>query len=112
MPAFIRRVISGPTVTMRLFDMPFVIASPCVADYSCVEVCPVDCIAPGPADGTFLNAEQLYIDPGRCIECGVCVDVCPVAAIFPADGLPQRWAHYADVNRDYFTQRETERARP
>jgi ferredoxin--NADP+ reductase len=69
-------------------------------------VCPVDCISPGPNDSGFSSAEQLYIDPRRCIECGVCVDVCPVAAIFPAESMPARWAHYAEVNRSYFEDRE------
>lgn len=82
--------------------MPFVIASPCVADYSCVEVCPVNCIAPLSHDASFQQMEQLYIDPTRCIECGICADVCPVLAIFPAESLPDKWRHYAEVNRDYF----------
>lgn len=86
--------------------MPFVIAPPCVADYSCVEVCPVDCISPGPQDASFDAAEQLYIDPARCIECGICVDVCPVAAIYSAESLPPEWTHYVEVNRSYFEQRE------
>lgn len=86
--------------------MPFVIAAPCIADYSCVEVCPVDCISPRPVDSDFEASEQLYIDPGRCIECGVCADVCPVLAIYPAESLPAKWAHYAEVNRSYFMQNE------
>lgn len=90
--------------------MPFVIAAPCVADYSCVEVCPVDCISPTPTDIGFSSAEQLYIDPRRCIDCGVCVDVCPVGAIFTAESLPARWAHYAEVNRGYFEDRESAHA--
>jgi formate hydrogenlyase subunit 6/NADH:ubiquinone oxidoreductase subunit I len=86
--------------------MPFVIAPACVADYSCVEICPVDCISPGPHEAAFAQAEQLYIDPIRCIECGACVDVCPVSAIYSAESLPQKWAHFADVNRSYFEDRE------
>lgn len=85
--------------------MPFVIAAPCIADYSCVEVCPVDCISPRPADAEFEGSEQLYIDPKRCIECGVCADVCPVLAIFAAESLPPKWVHYAEINRSYFEQR-------
>jgi ferredoxin len=83
----------------------FVITAPCVADYSCVEVCPVNCISPAPGHPDFEDAEQLFIDPGTCIECGVCVDVCPVAAIYSEDALPDRWGHYAAVNRGYFTER-------
>jgi NAD-dependent dihydropyrimidine dehydrogenase PreA subunit len=84
--------------------MPYVITAPCVADYSCLEVCPVDCISPGPDDGHFDNTEQLYIDPNACIDCGACVKVCPVLAIYEADSLPGKWQHYADVNREYFQQ--------
>lgn len=89
--------------------MPFVIAAPCVADYSCVEVCPVDCISPHPGEDGFSDAEQLYIDPLRCIECGACMDVCPVMAIYTAESLPPQWAHYAEVNRGYFEQRDSAR---
>ena len=82
--------------------MTHVIAAPCVADYSCVEVCPVDCISPRPDEIEFETAEQLFIDPEVCIDCGACIDVCPVLAIFPAELLPDKWSHYATVNRDYF----------
>jgi ferredoxin len=89
----------------RTSSMPFVIAAPCVADYSCVEVCPVNCISPGPQDPEFQDAEQMYINPQQCIGCGVCVEVCPVAAIYSADNLPVKWLHYAEVNRGYFMRR-------
>lgn len=82
--------------------MAFVIAAPCIADYSCVEACPVDCISPLPDDSRFDKAEQLYIDPSRCIDCEACVGACPVGAIFPEDRLPPQWAHFAQVNADYF----------
>ena len=82
--------------------MAFVIAAPCIADYSCVEICPVDCISPGPESDEFDEAEQLYINPDACIDCAACVDACPVNAIFKRELLPQQWLHYADVNRAYF----------
>lgn len=82
--------------------MTYVIAAPCVADYSCVEICPADCIGPHPSSPEFDTAEQLYIDPARCISCGACVGACPVDAIFRHDELPQRWRHYAEVNRQHF----------
>ena len=50
--------------------MPYVITAPCIADYSCLEICPVNCIGPAPEDAAFENAEQLYIDPQTCIDCG------------------------------------------
>jgi formate hydrogenlyase subunit 6/NADH:ubiquinone oxidoreductase subunit I len=87
--------------------MTYVIAAPCIADYSCVEICPVDCISPGPDDCDFENAEQMYIDPQRCIDCGACQQVCPVLAIYEAGDLPAKWSHYADVNADFFLARST-----
>lgn len=82
--------------------MTYVITSPCVSDFSCVEVCPVDAIHPGPSDRAFDDTEQLYINPETCVNCGVCVAACPVAAIYEEDALPERWKHYTQINRDYF----------
>lgn len=82
--------------------MAYVIAAPCIADFSCVEVCPANCISPVPSDPRYETAEQLYINPNACIDCGACLDVCPVMAIFKAEALPPKWAHYASINADYF----------
>lgn len=82
--------------------MTYVVAAPCVADYSCVEVCPVDCIHPMPDEIGFATAAQLYIDPTRCVDCGACEEACPVTAIFARDRLPAKWAHYAQINADHF----------
>lgn len=82
--------------------MTYVITAPCVADYSCAEICPVSAISPGPSDPEFDGVEQLYIDPKVCIDCGACVDACPVSAIFDEGALPARWKHYAALNRQYF----------
>lgn len=84
--------------------MAFVITAPCIADYSCLEICPVDCIGPAPESDEFDTAEQLYINPEVCIDCAACVDACPVNAIYKKELLPQRWLHYADVNRAYFAE--------
>lgn len=84
--------------------MPFVIAAPCVADYSCVEVCPANCIAPGPDTAAFGKAEQLYINPALCINCEACVEACPVNAIYEARALPAKWQDYARINAEYFRQ--------
>lgn len=84
--------------------MAYVIASPCIADYSCLEICPVDCISPGPTDSKFDSTEQLYINPDVCVNCGACVNACPVDAIYEQDNLPEKWAHYTNINRDYFAQ--------
>ncbi|WP_433667686.1 4Fe-4S dicluster domain-containing protein [Nocardia sp. CA-136227] len=82
--------------------MAYVIAAPCVADYSCVEACPIDCIRPRPDDPDFNSTEQLYIDPTSCIECDACVTVCPVSAVHDAFHLPEVWRDYEAVNADYF----------
>jgi ferredoxin len=80
----------------------YVIGAACVADYSCVEACPVDCIHPGPDESGFDTAEQLYIDPASCIDCGACAEACPVDAAFHIESLPTSERHYAQVNADYF----------
>ncbi len=78
--------------------MPHVIAQPCIGtkNAACVEVCPVDCIHS--TDG----ADQYYIDPDQCIDCGVCVEVCPVAAVYFEDELPEQWAGFARINAAFF----------
>lgn len=81
--------------------MSYVITAPCVADYSCVEVCPVDCISPMPDESGFEEATQLYINPDLCVDC----DACPVMAIFAKDQLPEKWAHYAEINAAHFSEK-------
>jgi ferredoxin--NADP+ reductase len=63
--------------------MAHVITGGCCADASCVDVCPVDCIHPTPAERGFLDADMLFINPDSCIDCGMCVPECPVDAIRP-----------------------------
>ena len=62
--------------------MASIIAEPCIGtkDTACVDACPVDCIHPKKDEDGFEAAEQLYIDPVECIDCGACVPVCPVTA--------------------------------
>ena len=78
--------------------MAYVIAEPCidVKDASCVEVCPVDCIQ------TNTDANQYFIDPDTCIDCGACVPECPVQAIFEMLELPSEWQSFAAVNAEFF----------
>ncbi|MEC8250326.1 MAG: ferredoxin family protein, partial [Planctomycetota bacterium] len=48
------------------------------------------------------GADQLFIDPDTCIDCGLCVDECPVQAIFPEEDLPDEWKNYVEKNADWF----------
>jgi ferredoxin len=84
--------------------MAHVIALPCIGvkDTACVAVCPVDCIHPTKDEPDFATAEQLYIDPGECIGCGLCVEECPVQAIFPEDDLPAQWSDYLERNANLY----------
>jgi ferredoxin len=87
--------------------MAYVIAAPCIGhkDASCVEVCPVDCIHPTPDEPGFAEAEQLFINPGECIDCDACVESCPVDAVFAADQLPDEWLTYAGRNAAHYAPR-------
>ena len=82
--------------------MTYVITQSCCNDASCVEVCPVDCIHPGPDEPGFGAAEMLYVHPDECIDCGACEDACPVNAIFPDDEVPDVFAPYTDINAAFF----------
>ena len=89
--------------------MAYIITEPCVGvcDTACVAVCPVDCIYP--AEGHSFEteegkekmraaAEQLYIHPDECIDCGACEPECPVEAIFPEDEVPEDQQDYIAIN--------------
>lgn len=84
--------------------MAYVIGPACagVKDASCVAVCPVDCIHPTPEEPGFEAAEQLFIDPGSCIDCDACVMECPVEAISPEAGVPADQQDSIRKNADYF----------
>ncbi len=90
--------------TNDLHAMTHVIAEPCIGtkDTSCVDVCPVDCIHPTKDEAAFETADQLYIDPDTCIDCGLCVDECPVRAIFAEEDLPAEWSNYVQINLEYY----------
>ena len=83
--------------------MTHVIASTCTREGDCVEVCPVDCIIPGPKDNTEWNA-IFYIDPETCIDCGACVPACPPEAIFPEEDLPEENEADVALNASFFTE--------
>ena len=82
--------------------MAYVIAPSCVADFSCVEACPADCIHPTPDEDGYLTTDQLFINPAECIDCAACEEACPVDAVHAASRLPERWADYAEVNAAHF----------
>ncbi len=80
--------------------MAYVITEACVSvkDKACVDVCPVDCIYEG--------ADQLYIHPDECIDCGACEPECPVTAIFPEEDVPGDQAASIEKNREVFTSND------
>lgn len=98
--------------------MIHVITEPCIGtcDTACVTACPVDCIH-GPLTVEELEYMpkakrreavvrlQMYIDPDTCIGCGACVDECPVQAIYDEDDVPPEWAHYTELNAEFFRKR-------
>ncbi|HEY3946623.1 MAG TPA: ferredoxin family protein [Solirubrobacteraceae bacterium] len=87
--------------------MTYVIAEPCIGvkDYSCVEVCPVDCIHPTLDEPDYAQVDQLFIDPEECIDCDACVEACPVDAIFPEDQVPEEWQGFTELNAAYYRDR-------
>lgn len=84
--------------------MAYVITEACIGtkDASCVSVCPVDCIHPGPEEAGFADTEQLFIDPGVCIDCGACEPECPVNAIYPGDAVPSELESFIRKNAAFF----------
>lgn len=92
--------------------MTFVITGGCCNDTSCIPVCPVQCIRPRPGDPDFTTAEQLYIDPATCIDCGACMDECPVNAIHGEWDLPDELDDYLAINAEYFANNPIEESAP
>ncbi len=74
--------------------MAHVVTQPCVGcKYTdCVVVCPMECF--------YGDAQQLYIDPDDCIDCGACVPECPVEAIYLDADVPDRWTKFVALNAD------------
>jgi ferredoxin--NADP+ reductase len=85
--------------------MAYVITQYCCNDAVCVDVCPVDCIHPTPAEPDYTTAEQLYIDPDICVDCNACLEVCPVEAIFREEDLPATLARFTEINAGYYLDR-------
>jgi NAD-dependent dihydropyrimidine dehydrogenase PreA subunit len=78
--------------------MPYIITEACIGvkDASCVEVCPVDCIA------STDDAPQYYINPDQCIDCAACELACPVSAIAFEQDLADDRKQYIKINADFF----------
>jgi len=85
--------------------MTYTVTEPCIdlKDKSCIDVCPVDCIHEADED------RMVFIDPDECIDCGACVDPCPVDAIFAEEDVPGEQAAFIELNKQYFTDRDTAR---
>ena len=81
--------------------MTYVITEPCIRDGACAEVCPVECIVPGPEGEGWMT---YFIDPDTCIDCGACAPECPVDAIYPDDEVPAEYAEWVDKNRQFFEE--------
>jgi NAD-dependent dihydropyrimidine dehydrogenase PreA subunit len=73
-----------------------VITSPCIGvkDGACVQACPVDCIQEG--------ADQFFVYPDECIDCGGCVIACPTGAIYMSRDLPDDQIQFVQKARDFF----------
>lgn len=73
-------------------QMTFVVTDNCqrCRFTDCVSVCPVDCF--------YGDAEQLYINPDECIDCGACEPECPVEAIFDEANLPKDKEKWLSIN--------------
>jgi ferredoxin len=68
----------------------YVITRLCIdcKDRGCVEACPVECIYEPRGSAPQPFADQLYIHPTECINCGACAPECPWEAIFEDAEVP------------------------
>lgn len=83
--------------------MTHVITALCTREGDCVEVCPVDCIIPGPKGDPDWGT-LFWIDPDTCIDCGACVPECPVDAIRPEEDLEPQYFASTEINARYFSE--------
>ncbi|WP_205873247.1 ferredoxin [Mycobacterium camsae] len=78
--------------------MTHVIGKECldVAEKSCVQECPVDCIYEG--------ARTMYINPEECVDCGACKPACRLDAIHWEGDLPDDELQFLADNAAFFQQ--------
>lgn len=86
--------------------MTYVITEPCVGtlDTSCAEVCPMDCIHPGPGEDGLDRTTILYVDPTECIDCNACLEACPVEAPLLEADVPDSSERFVEINRAYYAE--------
>jgi len=87
--------------------MAYVIVGSCVNDAACVDVCPVNCIHPTPAEPGFATADMLFIDPQICIDCNACAEACPIDAIYRDHDLPDAMRRYKAINAELAAARRS-----
>jgi uncharacterized protein GlcG (DUF336 family)/NAD-dependent dihydropyrimidine dehydrogenase PreA subunit len=82
----------------------YVITEPCVGvkDETCLEVCPVDCIA------STYDDDQYFVDPDICIACEQCALVCPMTAVFLDIEVPSYFKSYINRNADFYRRNKGE----
>lgn len=87
--------------------MTYVITEACIGvkDQSCMEVCPESCVFSEDID------DMSYIDPNRCIDCGVCMEACAMGAIYPDFALPKASLEFLALNDYWFKHKTGVRAR-
>ena len=77
--------------------MAYVVTGACIGvkDRACTAECPTECFHEG--------ADQLYIHPELCIDCGHCVSLCPVSAIYIEAEVPADQSAFIEKNALVFT---------
>ena len=80
----------------------FVINNRCIKDMRCVSACVRKAIHPTLDDPGYATAEQLHINPRRCIGCGACANACLTGAIFAPEDLPTDFSHFVELNAAWY----------
>lgn len=97
-----RTEVNGSTLRMDLMARAFVINDRCIKDMRCVAACMRKAIHPTLNDLEYAEAEQLHINPLRCIGCGSCANVCPTGAILAPGDSPMQFRYFAELNAAWY----------